>query len=346
MTEVRASLKERIGCWLNERWRAELVIRFPWLSKRLGFRWVDLCNRGEQLSTDVASGGRICDWRDSSRYTATRIFPSLAPRLMREALSDWRITVSRPPEVAPADSPVVSIIIPIGGADRLDQFDLALQAARSQSGVDVEVVVVEQSPEPVLSRNLPADVIYFHQPAAGDGGFNKSRALNAGARVARGDTLVILDGDYLLPQAFACESRSVLREREAARPARWIFYLDRRSSAGLYLSRDLDSVGGVEAVVSNNPTPIVVRRTTYWEIGGHDESYLGWGGEDNEFLDRLRTRNISEGGWMPVLHVWHPAAPKKADGDRNLALHAAKMSIPATERVRLLTAACREAIVA
>jgi hypothetical protein len=125
---------------------------------------------------------------------------------------------------------------------------------------------------------------------------------------------------------------------EAVRPARWIFYLDDASTARLSTTQDWRSVDGIEHVVSNNPTPLALRRSTYWDIGGHDESYVGWGGEDTEFLDRLRTRTVSEGGWMPVLHAWHPPAAKKASGDRNREFDQQKMAIAANERIEGLRA--------
>lgn len=338
MSASSATMRQKLGCWLNERWRAELVLMAPRLAGAAGVRWLDLRNRNERVRDDAASGGRICDWNDSSRYTAARVFPGLAPRLLRHALREWPLQVAEAPARHRAELPSVSIIIPIGGTDRLAQFDLSLNAARAQGDVDCEVVVVEQSSEPTLAGRLPPDVTYLHQPKIDVGGFNKSRALNTGAHAARGDVLVILDGDYLLPTAFARECARVLREKEAVRPARWIFYLDAESTAALSKSRDPSRIAGVEAIVSNNPTPFAIRRSAYWEIGGHDEDYIGWGGEDTEFLDRLRTRQISEGGWMPVVHAWHPVAPKKADGDRNRGLHAAKMAVPAVERIARLLA--------
>lgn len=336
MNDGNVKLRQALGCWLNERWRAEFVLRSPLAAGAVGLSWLDLCNRGERLQRDETSGGRICAWGDSSHYTGSRIFPDLALRLLRHVLAEWPLSVSARTAQAEAGLPVVSIVIPIGGTERMPQFELALEAARSQSGVDAEVIVVEQSRESLLAGRLPSDVRYLHQSVEGAGGFNKSQALNAGARIARGDSLIILDGDYLLPQAFASECARVLRTKEAARPARWIFYLDAESTGALSESRDPRRIAGVEAIVSNNPTPIAVRRDTYWEIGGHDESYVGWGGEDTEFLDRLRTRDISEGGWMPVLHAWHRAAAKKADGDRNAGQHRRVMESPAAQRIQRL----------
>ncbi|MFM7368864.1 MAG: galactosyltransferase-related protein, partial [Sphaerospermopsis kisseleviana] len=92
----------------------------------------------------------------------------------------------------------------------------------------------------------------------------------------------------------------------------------------------------VEKIVENNPTPLALHKSTYWDIGGHDQDFWGWGGEDTEFLDRLRTCKISEGGWLPFIHLWHPSAPKKANGDRNNQILIQKMTCSSQVRINTL----------
>lgn len=331
-----ATLRERIGCWLHERWRAELVLRFPRVAALLGWSWLDLCNRNENLRLDPFTSGRVCAWPDSSKLTVARVFPDVGARLLRYVLKQWPVRFAPDAASSVSVEPEVSILIPIAGTARITQFRLALAAARAQVGVAVEVVVVEQWPEPTLRDTLPEDVRYLHQPVCAGMEFNKSLALNTAARSAAGRYLIILDADYLIPERFASECANVLGKVESTRPARMIFYLNRSGSKRISAGGDVSTITGIEGVVANNPTPIAVRRSSYWDVGGHDESYAGWGGEDTEFLDRLRTRTVGEGGWMPVLHAWHPPAAKKADGTRNRELHDAKMTVSAVDRIRML----------
>ncbi len=305
--------------------------------------WLDLRNRDESLQIDDASSGRICRWADSSALSVARIFPSVGTRLLRHVLAEWPVRFHSSQKRRTSAKPLISILIPIGGAGRISQFELALAAARAQEGIEFEVIVVEQGADPQLRDRLPGDVRYLHQSACPGEAFNKSRALNGAASQACSELLVILDADYLLPVSFAQQAFDVTRSVEGARPARMLFYLDEASSRELHPPAIGRSQLCVERVVANNPTPLVVRRSTYWEIGGHDESYFGWGGEDTEFLDRLRTRRLSEGGWLPVLHVWHAPAPKKESGDRNRELHERTMAVPAAERIRRLTATTQRA---
>lgn len=331
-----ASLRERFGCWLYERWQTEFVLHAPGLSRACGLAWQDIHNRSESLWLDPLTGGRICEWRDSSRLTVARIFPDVGMRLLRHALKEWPVRFVADEDATASGAPEISILIPIAGPSRMAQFRSALAAARAQVGVNSEVVVVEQWPEATLRDSLPADVRYLHQPATVDAEFNKSKALNAGAEAARGGNLVLLDADIVLPERFATECMQALASVEAVRPVRWIFYLDREASERVMSGLDFQTSCDCESIISNTPMPIAVRRSTYWDIGGHDEAYEGWGGEDTEFLDRLRTRPISEGGWMPVLHAWHAPAARKADGHRNRDLHTQKMAIAAVERIHKL----------
>jgi hypothetical protein len=332
-----ASFRERLGCWLHERPRTELALAFPALARRLGSEWLDLRNRRERLRVDGASGGRSCEWKDSSRLTVARVFPRVGPRLLRRALAQWPLAL--PPDYADLSgaSPEVSILLPVSGLGREAQFRLALAAARAQQGVLSEVIFVDLSPRPEFAERLPAGVRYHHEASVEGIPFNKCRALNLGAQLARGQVLLLLDADMLVPARYAAECARVLREVEAARPARFLFCLDAESTQRSTQDGRLDETPGLESIIANTPMPLAVRADTYRDIGGHDESYAGWGGEDSEFLDRLRTRSLSEGGWMPVLHLWHaPAAGKQ--GERNRAHHRERMSVPALERIERLRA--------
>ena len=338
MTDVKPetfSLRTKVACLWHERWDAERVLMgrsVPWAPRR---DWLDLCNRTERLRTDVVTEGRECLWKDSSPLTVSRVFPQVGPRLLRHVMQQWPIVLEQTP-VECDQTPDVSVLIAIGGTDRLPQFHLSLKSVLLQQGVRFEVIVVEQSPQPQLEDQLPAHVVYRHQPSDPDQQFNKSRALNLGAEIAKGGVLAIHDGDYVLPNQYLARCLPMMDQADGMRPARWIVHLDHRSTQRTCEQGAIPTDASVEKIIQNNPTPMLCTKSCYWDIGGHDESFIGWGGEDLEFLSRLRTHRVLEGGFLPVIHLWHPPAAKKASGDRNQTLQDQRMAESPQARIARL----------
>ncbi len=333
------TLKNKLGCWANERWRSEFILSSPILSKAVGKSWLDLRNRHEAISIDPRSKGRICHWADSSPLTVARIFPELGARLLQQSLQDWpvRFQTSASASELSRQAPDVSIILAIRGLGRLRLLRTVLPSLLAQRDCSVEIIVVEQSSHPEFINEVPSGVRYLHTPIPeGTMPFNRSWALNAGARLAQGRCLILHDADMVVPDRYAASvSERLTDEMPAVRLARYIFYLDQTTSENLMKSHNFDGIYAIDRVVQNNPTPFAVTRKAYYQIGGHDESFFGWGGEDNEFLDRLRTLPISEGSYLPIIHLWHPEAPNRS-GDRNAALLQRRLAEPAHERIRKL----------
>jgi len=324
------SIKKLVGCWVHERGATELALRVP----GLGGDWQDLKNRHERISIDPISKGRVCHWADSSPLTVARLFPSVGARILRACLAQWPVSLETSDELPPITSPEVSFIIGVRGTRRLDQFRSVLKSIANQQDASIEIIVVEQSAGNDFQRLIPSHVRYLHTPLPHpQTPYNRSWALNAGATIARGRILVLHDADMLVPAGFAAAIAAVVQgEVEALRLPRLIFYMDQESSQAVQQTGRFDTVEEVERIVQNNPTPMAITREAYLRIGGHDESFYGWGGEDNEFLDRVRTLNVCEGAFLPIFHLWHEEAPNRS-GDRNAAHLRSLLSIPACERI-------------
>ncbi|MGH9421611.1 MAG: galactosyltransferase-related protein, partial [Thermoanaerobaculia bacterium] len=72
---------------------------------------------------------------------------------------------------------------------------------------------------------------------------------------------------------------------------------------------------GVAALAVQNLVggSVFARRDAYDAIGGFDESFVGWGGEDNDFFDRAGVYGgLYRFSYLPVLHLEHPPQPGKA----------------------------------
>jgi hypothetical protein len=60
---------------------------------------------------------------------------------------------------------------------------------------------------------------------------------------------------------------------------------------------------------------LAITSAAFAAIGGMDEEFVGWGGEDNEFWDRCLTRPTWTWGYEPIVHLWHPSQPLKGQAD-------------------------------
>lgn len=334
---MKTTLKRRLGCWIHERKDAEMVLRIPLVARQLGRNWLDLCNRHESISVDPGSGGRICHWVDSSPLTVARLFPQVGARLMHRCLKEWPVRFQEFAAATTPSNPEVTFVVGVRGTGRLPQFRAALASLLAQENCSCEVVVVEQSFRPEFESMLPKCVRYEHlQLDSRDVPFNRSWALNRGVQCAAGRIVVLHDADMAVPAGFAAAIRDTLdRGYEAMRLARFIFYLSQAESEVAWTSHSLSHIQRVDRVVQNNPTPIALTRDAYFKIGGHDEAFYAWGGEDNDFLDRARTLKIVEGTFLPVFHLWHPEAPNRS-GDRNAGLLERRRAMSTGERIREL----------
>lgn len=330
---VEPNLRQRIGCWLHERWRAELVLRWPALAGVFGWTWLDLRNRGERLQSDALTRGRISEGTETIRLTVARIFPVVGGRLLKKCVEQWPIELEDSQAQLEPD-PQVSIVIGVRGTGRLPQFSCCLASLAAQRGVRCEIIVVEQSWKREFESIVPVHMRYLHQQAtSAHMPYNRSWALNAGVRAARAPIVILHDADMVVPVDFArAIAASFDLGLDALRLPRFLFYLDEPTSLAVQEQRRFAPGLRIDNVVANNRTPVAVRRDAYLAIGGHDEGFFGWGAEDDEFMDRLRTLRIGEGAFLPIVHLWHPVAQKQG-AHRNVELLAARRALPMPDRI-------------
>jgi hypothetical protein len=328
-------LRRRAGALALDWPRFEATMRGLGPYRRLPSPWVAMRNRDERITLDTR--GARCDWIYGSDLHIANVFPSAAVRLLRRALHDRPIELGD----APADAaPEVSFVIGHRGMDRLPQLLTTLRSIAGQRGAAVECVVVEQSPAPEIQTLLPPWVRYLHTPADRGSDYNRAWALNAGARVARGEVLVLHDNDMLCPASYAAEALARAREGWLFQQLkRFTFYLGETDTAEVFATGRLRTDVPTTVVQNVHGGSIAATRAAYFEIGGYDESFVGWGGEDNEFWDRAETTGrVYPFGYLPFVHLWHAPQPGKGMGGDAPAVrrwHELE-DVPAEERIRRL----------
>jgi hypothetical protein len=118
----------------------------------------------------------------------------------------------------------------------------------------------------------------------------------------------------LIPERYAYEAvQRVTEGYPFVDLKRFIYYLDAAAAARVFVTGAPPR--GVPALIVQNldgGLSVIARRDAYDAIGGFDESYVGWGGEDNDFIDRAEyAGGVYRFGYMPMLHLEHPAQPGK-----------------------------------
>ena len=272
-------------------------------------------NRRERLEPAPGGEGYRCLWQWTTDLHVCKVYPSLGRRLLRRMLARWPVGVVAAP--LPMPGPEVSFIIGHRGQARLPHLLATLGSIAAQNGVRFECLVVEQSAVPEARDHLPGWVRYCHTPLATPGmPYSRSWAFNVGARLARGELLILHDNDLPVPCAYAAEAWRRFREGyEVVNLKRFIFYLGEATSRRLLTGGGVPDGAGPPLAIMQNAEgggSLAVGRTTFLELGGFDEAFVGWGGEDNEFWERCRTRSLWPFGYLPLLHLWHEPQPEKA----------------------------------
>lgn len=318
------------------------VLDIPQLLVALGKdEWPRIVNRRDETSVMQAPlAVRVLSDTTSSLH-ASDVFPRLGRTILRAAIRHWRFTLAE--DVRFSDHPDISFIIPCRGVQRRPQLEAVIRSIAAL-GDGVECIVVEQDQIPRL-QELPGNTRYLHVPhPQGDDRWHKCLAHNEGARQARGRILVFHDGDLLVPERYAMELRRLLIEEklDVAFPQRFLFYLDKSSSQGIQGSLGTDALANVvpEHVKQNwVGGTAAVRADVFREIGGYDERFVGWTGEDREFFDRCQAFRGFFHGYVPFVHLWHPSQQGKhsqALRDCDDDFVAKIMSVPRAERILVL----------
>lgn len=202
-----------------------------------------------------------------------------------------------------------------------------LRAWSAQTFDDLEIVVVRaggaQDPADASASHPLLDVVHVDLPRCLDSAtIAYSHARNAGAAAASGDLIVFCDADTMPAGDFADNIHSGLAQVDALL-AGDVRYLP----ADADLRLPIDSLSRLARPHPRRPRPpdqpgrvdlslphglvwglcMAVRASTFAEIGGFDESYLGYAGEDTDLGRAMKASGRPAGhvGGATILHQHH-----------------------------------------
>jgi len=331
-----SNIKNLIGVLAKDFWRYQSAILAN------DHSYLSICNRYEKLTLSPDNEGFLCDWLWTSDLHAPKIISQLGKQLFGKATTDHPIALSKNP-CCKSDTPKISFIIGHRGLTRLPHLLKTLESIAGQVDIEFECIVVEQDNSPLLPNHLPDWVEYVHTPLPeANMAYSRSWAFNVGARKAKSDVLVFHDNDFLIPQDYAKEIlRRINQDYEVVNLKRFLFYSS-QAWTQKFFDREVSLNNIViETIVQNLEAggSIAIARDKYWQIGGFDEAFIGWGGEDNEFWERAQTLKVWNYGYLPMVHLWHTAQPDKTNNSNtapSVILYSQLSKLPVTARIENL----------
>ena len=233
--------------------------------------------------------------------------------------------------------PTVSFIIPCRDLDRHGAITSVVNGVRAQRFPNIQIIVSEHD----TARRLPqiAEPVE-HVLTQSDGRpFNKAKAMNAGVAKAVSPFLVLHDADMILPAEYAKLAYDMLQMHDGCHFGKTVVYLSDHSTADVNAIGILDDTASCDHIIGYfEGGSLACRRSTYWQVGGFNEDFWGYGVEDCEFYTRLSTNsNWKEDRRIDFVHMSHGRTPDwHEQHKRNKELHNKLERIPMDERIRIL----------
>lgn len=155
--------------------------------------------------------------------------------------------------------------------------------------------------------------------------FSRSRSINLAAKKATRDIFVIADADILYDPAMIIESIRLLKEYAWVIPHSKIINLTPEKTQELLLAEPRwpfpINIEGYERAQLGHGGINVLPRKHFNTVGGFDERFVGWGGEDDAFAASMNCLC----GWhtrtdYTVYHMDHPAQVLGENYEKNIKL--------------------------
>ena len=246
-------------------------------------------------------------------------------------------------------SAVNLISIVITTYNRSDALATVLAALAVQDDTSFEVIVADDGSTQAHQDAMQASAKFCGLPLIHvwhpDVGFTASRVRNLGVAASGGDYIILLDGDCVPETDFVSQhrrlkeqgcfvngSRVMLSESLTQQAVAGMtkvygrslfFWLGQRLSGGASKLGSLLRLPDFSARTHANfqwkgirSCNMGVWRSDYEAVNGFDESFVGWGHEDADFVLRLHNAGVKrKNGFCAteVYHLWHKQSSRTAE---------------------------------
>ncbi len=266
------------------------------------------------------------EWASALRYGHNNLSrPKNIPRVLSHALPPHMETyqVKEVPETwkdLPPDG-YVTVVLGVRNSRRVASI-LEVIASLYEQTFPVRVVVVEQDLFPHCRPYLEHKVdTYVFTYSTAD--YNRSWAFNVGAALAESDLVLLHDCDLVPPEDYIESAKKLMAAEKTQAVIPWgtIKYLSKHSSEHWPLPSPV-----VEKIATSKQNirggSLLIERKFFNQLGGMDESFWGWGGEDDLFYNAMqrfgKVSIPSPTQGSELVHLWHPSSYKQEPHEVNI----------------------------
>ncbi|MBP1930897.1 glycosyltransferase family 2 protein [Ammoniphilus resinae] len=158
--------------------------------------------------------------------------------------------------------------------------------------------------------------------------FNRSQAINLAAKQATREIFVIVDADIFCDPSVLKESIKLLKKAPWVIPYRYIIRIAEENSRKLLKTApgwpleitDFEKIDTTKYTFDWVGHINIIPRKYFMAVGGFDERFCGWGGEDDAFSCAVNTlcgpyKRLEHS----IHHLWHPVVgyENNPNGDTN-----------------------------
>lgn len=159
--------------------------------------------------------------------------------------------------------------------------------------------------------------------------FNRADSRNIGVEKSTSDVSIIMDADAFISIDQIIDAYKIAKEKDVlVRPFSRAVYLSESATKRFYDSPNtfIDNDGDYtymspdQLSVDNFGGAFIIKKKLWEQVGGMDKNFIGWGGEDNAFLDSCHQKlgpSIKIAG--NVYSLYHPV--ERVASNSNLLLY-------------------------
>lgn len=235
--------------------------------------------------------------------------------------------------------PTVSLIVTT--YNRPDALELVIKSIAAQSVMPLETIVADDGSKSDTAdliseykKEFPVPLVHCWQE---DDGFRLARSRNLAIARAKGDYIVMVDGDMVLHRHFIRDHLHIAKVNQFVQGRRVILTEEETANA---LKEKRIAFSVFSAGVKNKPNAISCRwlsdlvsgpfskrdhravrgcNMAFWrddvlKVNGFNEGFVGWGREDSEFVVRIlnsviERKDLRFGG--VAYHLYHKENPRQ-----------------------------------